>query len=195
MLRSDFTPGTKIFVQVNKDRSDDREEKSKPEDNKVSDTLRKRRLASEEGVLSPILVKGREIIGDLADGVRAHRAARILNWISALCCNARPQKLWEWVSDQLSAWQYYGMKNISHGKSERLFLYCSYSKWRRNQSRSTLPIDRNPRYFLFIHIWFFERRRMRIFLLCRIQPISFSPDSFRWWWMKLYFIIVWKLTS
>jgi hypothetical protein len=53
-----FTPLSKVLVNEDNARRKDTEESSKSEHNKVSNTDRERRLASEHGFLPPVPVEG-----------------------------------------------------------------------------------------------------------------------------------------
>jgi hypothetical protein len=61
MLTGDFTPLSKVFVDEDKNRREDAEEKAESEHNKVPNTFRERRLPSEEGVLPLVPVEGGEL--------------------------------------------------------------------------------------------------------------------------------------
>jgi hypothetical protein len=52
------TPFSKVLVDEDNARRENTEESSKSEHNKVSNTLRERRLASEHGFLAPVPLEG-----------------------------------------------------------------------------------------------------------------------------------------
>jgi hypothetical protein len=56
-----LTPISKVFVDEDNARRENTEESSKSEHDKVSDTHRQRRLASEHGFLPPVLVEGGQL--------------------------------------------------------------------------------------------------------------------------------------
>jgi hypothetical protein len=61
MLTGLFTPFSKVLVDEDNARREDTEESSKSEHNKVSNTFRERRLASEHGLLPLVPVEGGEL--------------------------------------------------------------------------------------------------------------------------------------
>jgi hypothetical protein len=58
------TPFSKVLVDEDNARRENTEESSKSEHNKISNTFRERRLASEHGFLPPVPVKGGKLEND-----------------------------------------------------------------------------------------------------------------------------------